>query len=150
VSIPESELVAEATELRPLGGDEAFFAAHVFQTPRFRVVVPECRVSGLAYAELLQGKSYRAGSVHFSRPSFEALVNRDKPPKPFVKSPLMVHEALAFIRRNLGVLKQARGDRQGAAELYQAVLDQLRNADPEFATLLAEVKRRLSEVTRES
>jgi hypothetical protein len=58
--------------------------------------------------------------------------------------------ALAFIRRNLGVLKQARGDRQGAAELYQAVLDQLRNADPEFATLLAEVKRRLSEVTRES
>ena len=58
---------------------------------------------GLAYGELLQGKSYRARSVHFSRPSFDALVNRDKPPEPFVKSPLMVHEALAAIRQPLQV-----------------------------------------------
>jgi hypothetical protein len=96
-SVPGSELIAEATELRPLVGDEAFFAAHVYRTPRFRVVLPECRVVGLAYGEVLEGKSYRARSVHFSRPSFETLVNRDKPPGPFVKSPLMVHEALASI-----------------------------------------------------
>jgi hypothetical protein len=31
------------------------------------------------------------------------LINRDKPPKPFVKSPLMVHEALASIRQPLQV-----------------------------------------------
>ena len=102
-SVPGSELIAEGTELRPLVGDEAFFAAHDFRTPRFHVVVPECRVLGLAYGELLQGKSYRARSVHFSRPSFDALVNRDKPPEPFVKSPLMVHEALAAIRQPLQV-----------------------------------------------
>jgi hypothetical protein len=102
-SVPDSELIAEGTELRTLAGDEEFFAAHEFRTPRFHVVVPECRVSGLAYGELLQGKSYRARSVHFSGPSFEALVNRDKPPKPFVKSPLMVHEALAAIRQPLRV-----------------------------------------------
>ncbi len=102
-SVPGSELIAEGTELRPLVGDEAFFAAHAFRTTRFHVVVPECRVSGLAYGELLQGKSYRARSVHLSRPSFEALVNRDKPVKPFVKSPLMVHEALAAIRQPLQV-----------------------------------------------
>jgi hypothetical protein len=102
-SVPGSELIAEGTELRPLVGDKAFFAAHDFRTTRFYVVVPECRVLGLAYGELLQGKSYRARSVHFSRPSFDALVNRDKPLKPFVKSPLMVHEALASIRRPLQV-----------------------------------------------
>jgi hypothetical protein len=102
-SVPGSELIAEGTELRTLAGDEEFFAAHEFRTPRFHVVVPECRVSGLAYGELLQGKSYRARSVHFSGPSFDALVNRDKPPKPFVKSPLMVHEALAAIRQPLQV-----------------------------------------------
>jgi hypothetical protein len=102
-SVPGSELIAEGTELRTLAGDEEFFAAHDFRTVRFHVVVPECRVLGLAYGELLQGKSYRARSVHFSRPSFEALVNRDKPPKPFVKSPLMVHEALAAIRQPLQV-----------------------------------------------
>ena len=96
-SVPGSELIAEATELRTLAGDETFFAAHDFRTTRFHVLVPECRVLGLAYRELLQGKSYRAGSVHFSRPFFEALVNRDKRVAPFVKSPLMLHEALAAI-----------------------------------------------------
>ena len=102
-SVPDSELIAEGTELRPLTGDEAFFAAHEFQTPRFHVVVPECRVLGLAYGELLQGKESRARSVHFSNPSFDALLNRDKPPQPFVKSPLMVHEALASIRQPLQI-----------------------------------------------
>ena len=96
-SVPDSELIAEDTELRPLGGDEVFFAAHAFREARFRVVLPECRVQGLDYGEVLRGSSYRAASVHFSRPTFDALINRDKPPKPFVKSPLMVHEALASI-----------------------------------------------------
>jgi hypothetical protein len=102
-SVPGSELIAEETELRPLVGDEELFAAHDFRTTRFHVFVPECRVLGLAYGELLQGKSYRARSVHFSRPSFDALVNRDKPVEPFVKRPLMVHEALAAIRQPLQV-----------------------------------------------
>jgi hypothetical protein len=102
-SVPGSELIAEGTELRPLVRDEELFAADAFRTTRFRVVVPECKVLGLAYGELLQGKSYRARSVHFSRPSFDALVNRDKPVEPFVKRPLMVHEALAAIQRPLQV-----------------------------------------------
>ena len=100
---PGSELIAEGTELRTLVGDGEFFAAHAFRTTRFHVVAPECKVLGLAYGELLQGKAYRARSVHFSRPSFEALVNRDKPVEPVVKSPLMVHEALAAIRLPLQV-----------------------------------------------
>jgi len=102
-SAPGSDLIAEGTELRPLAGDEAFFAAHDFQTPRFHIVAPECRVLGLAYSELLQGKSWRARSVHISSPSFDAMINRDKPRAPFVKSPLMVHEALASIRQPLQV-----------------------------------------------
>jgi len=102
-SVPGSELIAEGTELRTLVGDEEFFAAHAYRTTRFHLVVPECRVLGLAYLELLQGKSYRARSVHFSRPTFDALVNRDKPVEPFVKRPLMVHEALAAIRQPLRV-----------------------------------------------
>ena len=102
-SVPDSELITERTELRPLAGDEAFFAAYDFQTPRFHVVLPKCRVLGLAYGDALQGRSYRARSIHFSSPSFDAMINRDKPPAPFVKSPLMVHEALAVIRQPLQV-----------------------------------------------
>jgi hypothetical protein len=96
-SAPDSELLAEGTELRSLLREEDFFAAHDFRTTRFHLLVPECRVFGLAYGELLQGKSYRARSIHFSRPSFDALVNRDKLVEPFGQRPLMVHEALAAI-----------------------------------------------------
>jgi hypothetical protein len=103
VSVPGSDLIAEGTELRTLVRDEEFFAAHNFRATRFHVVAPECRVLGLACGELLRGKSLRARSVHFSRPSFDAAVNRDKPVAPFVKSPLMVHEALAAIPQPLEV-----------------------------------------------
>jgi hypothetical protein len=102
-SVPGSELIAEGTELQPLMGDEAFFATSAYRATRFHVVVPECRVLGLAYRELLQGKSYRARAVDISRPTFDALVNCDKTAGPFVKSPLMVHEALAAIRQPLQV-----------------------------------------------
>jgi hypothetical protein len=102
-SVPDSELVAEGIELRPLVGDEAFFAAHDYRTTRFHMVVPACRVLGLAYGDLLLGKSYRARSVRVSRPSFDALVDRDKPVEPSAKRPLMVHEALAAIPQPLQV-----------------------------------------------
>ena len=102
-SVPASELVAEAAELGPLIGDDELFAADAFRTTRFRALVPECRVSGLAYGDLIRGMSYRARSVYVSRPSFDALVDRNKPVKPFMKSPLMVNEALAAIRQPLRI-----------------------------------------------
>jgi hypothetical protein len=102
-SAPSSELSAQGIELRPLGSDEEFFAARSFRRTRFHVVVPECKVLGLVYGELLRGKSYVARSVHFSQPSFDALVNLDKPAQPFVKSPLMLHEALAAIPQPLKI-----------------------------------------------
>jgi len=100
-SVPGAELLAEGTELRPLVADELFFAAHDFRTTRFHVIVPECRVLGLAYGELLQGKSYRARSVQLSQPSLDALVDREKKVDPLEKPPLMVNEALAAIRQPL-------------------------------------------------
>lgn len=102
-SVPGTELLAEDTELRTLVGDEAFFAAQEFRTTRFHLVVPECRVLGVAYADLFEGRSYRADSIRVSRPSFDALVNQDKPVRPFVQSPLMVHETLGTIRLPLRV-----------------------------------------------
>jgi hypothetical protein len=102
-SATASELIAEGTELRTSVGDEEFFAAHPYRTTWFHVIVPECRVSGLEYGELLRGKSYRARAVQFSRPTLEALIDLDKPAEPFVKSPLMVNEALAAIRQPLRV-----------------------------------------------
>ena len=141
-SVPGSELIAEGTELRPLVGDKAFFAARDFRTTRYHVVVPECRVLGLAYGELLQGKSYRARSVHFSRPSLDALVNRDKPWKPFVKSPLMVHEALAAIRQPLQV------DRLSITNGHLTYCERVvAGADPGGLTFGAVIQKRINNAT---
>ncbi len=102
-SVPGSDLIAEGFELRALAGDDDFFAARDFRRTRYLLEVPECRVLGLAYGEMLQGKSYRARSAHFSRPSFDALVNRDKPPRPFRERRFAAHGFLASIQKPLQV-----------------------------------------------
>lgn len=102
-SVPASELTAQEIRLEPLVEDEAFFAAHEFRATRFQVVLPECRVSGLEYGELIEGTAYRALSVHFTDPFFEAMINRDKEPPPRSQSPPMAHEALAAIEKPLRV-----------------------------------------------
>jgi hypothetical protein len=102
-SVPASDLIADASELRALVKDKEFFDAHHFRATRFHVLVPECRVTGLAYGDLLSGKSYRATSVQFSRPSLEALVNCDKTAEPVGKPFLMVNEALATLRQPLQI-----------------------------------------------
>jgi len=110
-SVPAATLVAEGTELRPLMDNEAFFGADQFRTALFRVLLPECRVSGLAHDGFSRGKSFEARLVEFFRPSVEVLINRDKPPKPFVMSPPMVQEALASIPlpMHLGILSITNG-----------------------------------------
>jgi len=100
---PSSELIAEGIEFKPSMGDEELFAGKGFRTTAYHALIPECRVLGLAYADLLQGKSYTARSVHLERPSLAILVNCDKPAPPVAASPLMAHEALAQIRQPLRV-----------------------------------------------
>ena len=102
-AVPDSMLIATGAELAPPAGDEEFFASDRFRMTRYRVAVPECRVLGLDYGEMLRGTSYRARSIYISRISFNSLTNRDKQPRPFKKSPRMVNEALAAIRPPLQV-----------------------------------------------
>jgi hypothetical protein len=94
-SVPDSHFIADGTELYPLLEEEAFFASRAFRSSRFRIVVQQCGVLGIAYGELFRGNAFRARSVSLTSPFLEALINRDKDPAPLVESPLMVHEALA-------------------------------------------------------
>ncbi len=96
-AVPISELNVEGMQLQSSIKDEERFASDAFRTTRFQVTVPKYTIVGLDYDALLQGKSYRARAVHLFRPSFDALVNRDKPMKTSGKRPLMVSAALATI-----------------------------------------------------
>jgi hypothetical protein len=111
-SVSAAALSAEAISLRPQMGDEAFFAARPFCKTRLRVVIPECRVAGLSYPELLAGAAYRAESLQVSGLQLEALVNRDKPNDPVLQPGLMVHEALAKLGKviSLDVLNLTNGN----------------------------------------
>ena len=102
-SARDSVLLAEGFALRTLAGDDDYFAARKYRKTRYLLAMPEFRVLGLAYDEMLRGRSYRARSVRFTRPVFEAYVNRDKPSAPTREKRLMVHEKLASMLKPLQV-----------------------------------------------
>ena len=47
VSVPASEILAEAVELHPSVGDDRFFANSKFRRTRFRIALPQCKVTGV-------------------------------------------------------------------------------------------------------
>ena len=95
VSVPDSEIVAEAMELHPLVGDDKFFASSKFRRTRFRIVLPHCSVTGADCRGLLQGKTYRARSVKVNDASFDILINKDMPYNKKSSRPLMPNEILS-------------------------------------------------------
>ena len=99
ISVPDSEIVAQALTLQLVGSDEAFFASAPFRRVRYRLAAASCSLRGVGFAELLNGQAYRAQSVELAGPVFESLVNRDKPRRPLTESPPMPHEALAAITK---------------------------------------------------
>ena len=98
-SVPDSEILAEALELHPLVEDDKFFAGSKFRRTRFRIVLPQCRVTGADCLGLLQGKTYRARSVKIDDASFDILVNMDTPYNKNSSRPLMPNEALSSINK---------------------------------------------------
>ena len=55
ISVPDSEIVIDSLKIHPSGDDEQFFAASRFRKTRFRAVVSDARVVGLACLEMLRG-----------------------------------------------------------------------------------------------
>jgi hypothetical protein len=103
VSVPDSEMVAESLKVHPLVGDDAFFGESKFRRTRLSIVTPHCSVMGLACLELLQGKSYRARSVHIYDALLDILVNKYKPDSRDTLGPFMPNEILASIKKTVQV-----------------------------------------------
>ncbi len=103
VSVPDSEIAMKALEVHPLSDDEQFFAGSKFRTTRFRIDVPQVKITGLACLELLQGKMYRTRSVHISDVFIDVLINKDKPAARDTSSPPMPNEILSSIEKTIEV-----------------------------------------------
>jgi hypothetical protein len=99
VSVPASEILAEAVELHPVVGDDRFFASSKFRRTRFRIALPQCKVTGADCRGLLQGKTYSAHLVQVNDASFDILVNMDTPYNKNSSRPLMPNEGLSSIKR---------------------------------------------------
>jgi hypothetical protein len=99
VSVPDSEISAEAGELHAVVRDDAFFASRKFRRTRFRIFLPLCKATGADCRELLAGQAYRVRSVLIRDPSLDILVNMDTPYNKDASRPLMPNEALALIKK---------------------------------------------------
>lgn len=103
MSVPDSSLIIDQMEFRPPMNDELFFAENKFRTTRFDLVVPQCRVTGLACLEMLQRKSYRARAAYIDDATFAVLVNKDKPVNPNSSNPRMPNAVLSSIPQPLRI-----------------------------------------------
>ncbi len=103
VSVPDSEIVVDSLKLHPLGGDNEFFAGGKFRRTRFRLVVPQVRVMGLACLDLLKGKTYRTRSVYIRNVFMDVLINRDKSVAKAASNPLMPNELLASLEQTIAI-----------------------------------------------
>jgi len=103
VSVPDSEISAEALEIHPPGDDEQFFAESTFRQTSLRCAIPRVRAGGVALLEAAQGKMFRTRSIHIDEPVIDILVNKDKTSAKASSTPLMPNEILASIKDTLEV-----------------------------------------------
>jgi hypothetical protein len=102
-SVADSELVFESVEFQPSCDDEQLFAESEFRKTRFHLVIPNAKLNGAAWLELLKGNKYHVRSAQIQDAFLDVLVNKDKPcaydnaypPLPnkmlaSIKSPLLV------------------------------------------------------------
>lgn len=97
VSVPDSELVAEALDLRPLVPDVEFFGDSKFRKTRFRFKVPQTKITGYHLSEMMEGKKFAARSVELHDATLDVLINKDKPSQKDTPNPRMPYEIVGSL-----------------------------------------------------
>jgi hypothetical protein len=97
VSVADSVITITSLLVQPSCDDEQLFASSPSRKTRLRMVLPGIAVKGIAWFDMLRGKSYRARSVQVLNPSFDILINKDKPSLRTAAHPMMPNELLASI-----------------------------------------------------
>ena len=103
MSVPDSEIAAEALEIHPLVDDEQFLGESRFRKTRFGMSARQCRLGGLACVDLLQGKNIHVRSVVFRDVALDVLINKDKPSAVDSRSPRMPNEIMSSMKDTVGL-----------------------------------------------
>ena len=85
VSVADSTFSISSLSMLPSHEDELFFASSPFRRTRLRMAVPRIEASGVAWLAPLNGGSYGARSIRCQDPTFDILLNKEKP---FFKDPV--------------------------------------------------------------
>jgi hypothetical protein len=101
VSVPDSEVLVEALELLPPGGDDQFFAASKFSKTRFHLVVPHFSVKGSACLSMLNGEIQYARIAQMQDPVFDVLIDKEKPTAQDTVRLVMPNELLSSIANTI-------------------------------------------------
>jgi hypothetical protein len=107
VSVPDSAFLCEALMLHPPGDDEQFFAGSTLRRTRFRLAVPNARVLGVAYLEVLQGKNSPPRFALIQDAFLDVLINKDKPSGKETPPPGASGDAFAWM--NIDSLSMVNG-----------------------------------------
>lgn len=101
LSVADSEMVADAVALHPAVDDELIFAESKFRQTRVKLTTKQCRLTGAAYLDALDRKSYRARSVQILDMCLDILINKDKPAAKDSLTPRMPNELLSSMRETI-------------------------------------------------
>jgi len=78
VSVPDSEIRADALTLLPAVDDKQFFAESKYRKTRFNLTAQQCRFRGVALLEALVHKTFRGRSVRIQDLYLDVLINKEK------------------------------------------------------------------------
>lgn len=103
ISVPDSSIKVDSLEIRPVGGDEAFFARSATRTSRYTLTIPRGRVMGSDCRGVIDAKIFSGRDATIEDPSLDILVNNDKPAREVARSAMIPNEILTSIKQTLQV-----------------------------------------------
>lgn len=82
IALPDSLIIADSLEIRPIVSDNAFFDECEYRKTRFNMSMPQLKIHGFSLLEQLQGKSFRATALQVHDATINILVNMYKSCEP--------------------------------------------------------------------
>lgn len=101
ISLPDSEMTADSIKYYSLVDDEKFFGKSKFRQTRFRIDIPQIKIIGLDFPELLKGNIYKARLINMDDVYADIMVNMDKPYNINSPNPQMPNEILYSMKEKI-------------------------------------------------